>query len=154
MMKAIMGLALLGSMSASAAQAEEAKSSVHLYDIEARLLYEESGTLSDDITAMKDFVAWNTIIAEGSAKEPATDILVAVVLNSGGEVFSETPLTIRALGDGGKVLFERTFASVLVDGTAHQFLYLKDATCEGEITLEAKMGDQSRSEMIELFCGE
>ena len=123
-------------------------------DIKAHLMYEESGTISGDLTQMKDFSGWNTVIGEGSAKEPATDILIAVVLSSDKQIYNDGLLTIRALGDGGKVLFERSIAGQLVDGKAHQFLYLKDATCEGEITLEAKMGDQSRSETIELFCGE
>ena len=122
-------------------------------DIMAVLMYEKSGTLSDDLTRMEDFTGWNTIIGEGSAKEPASDIVIAVVLSSDKEIYDDGVLTILARS-GDKVIGMRKFKGLYVNTTAQRFLYLKDATCEGEITLEAKMGDQSRSEMIELFCGE
>ena len=124
-----------------------------LTDIRAHLMYEQSGTMSDDLTKMEDFVGWNTIIGEGFAKEPASDILIAVVLSSEKEIYDEGLLTIRALS-GGKVIGMRQFTGHLVDTKASSFLYLKDATCEGEIMLEASIGEQKRYEKIVLECGE
>ena len=133
---------------------EHGRGNVQIADIEMRFLYERSGTLSDDITAIKDFTAWNTLIGEGSAKEPASDVLVAVRMTAFGEVHDERTLTIRAFDSDRNPLAERTINGVGIKDSGYAHMLLEQSTCEGEIILEAAIGDQTMSEKIELFCGE
>ena len=133
---------------------EHGRGKVQIADIEVRFLYERSGTLSDDITAMKDFTAWNTLIGEGSAKESANDILIAVRITANGEVYDERTLTISAFDSDRNPLAERTINGVGIKDSGYAHMLLEQSTCEGEIILEAAIGDQTMSEKIELFCGE
>ncbi len=59
-------------------------------DILVQLFYENSGTLSEDVTKMKTVRLWNTIIGEGHAREPANSFLVSVVLSGKAGSFDHT----------------------------------------------------------------
>lgn len=124
--------------------------------IGAQLLYEGNGGLSADIAPPAKFSGWNTVIGEGDAKGPATDLLVSVTLRTAGDQMSlHMPLVLSARTASGKVLAQRTFPHVLIDnGKAVVFVLLPDATCAGKITIAAVLGRQTRSTTLSLDCGE
>ena len=126
--------------------------------IRAHLVYEETGRLSEDILAQPDFVAWNTIIGEGSAEESANDLLVMVeVTGRGGQENIEEALEIAARGDHGRVLASRRFAESLLtsdDGRVWKSLWLADVGCAGHIEISARIGRTTRQAELVLDCGE
>src|SRR5580693_1668884 len=114
---------------------------VAIEHIGAQLLYSGSGTLSRDIAPPAKFSGWNTVIGEGDAKGPATDVLISVTLKTAGEQMNlDSPVSVSARSGAGKVLAQRTFGHVLVDrGKAVLFLLLPDATCAGKVTITAAL---------------
>ena len=126
------------------------------------LFYKASGRLSEDILhRAEEFSAWNTVIGEGSAEEPADDALVILpILNgpdgSGGEAFAEAALTLRVVDARGKVLGIRKTGAVYIGngGRDHLALWLKDVTCAGPIRIEASLGAQKQQAAIAFNCGE
>jgi len=124
--------------------------------IGAQLLYASTGALSADIAPPAKFSGWNTVIGEGDAKGPATDVLISVTLKTAGEQMNlDSPVSVSARSGAGKVLAQRTFGHVLVDrGKAVLFLLLPDATCAGKVTITAALGRQTRSATLALDCGE
>jgi hypothetical protein len=126
--------------------------------IRAQLVYEETGRLSEDILAQPDFVAWNTIIGEGSAEEPANDLLVMVeVTGRGGQENIAEALEIAAQGDNGRALATRRFGESLLtsdDGHVWKSLWLSDVGCAGHIQIIARIGRSTRQAELDLDCGE
>lgn len=129
-------------------------SSFHITDIRARLLYEQSGRLSDDITDNDEFIAWNTVIGEGSALENAHDILITAVIEGDQQYFLNRPLTITVSDEGGKTLAERTIPQMLAEKQTQRSLLLQDAGCAGILKIEARLGRSTRTEEVRLPCGE
>lgn len=123
-------------------------------DIQVRLLYEASGRPSGDISADPDFAAWNLPIGEGSAKEPANDLLVTVVVAGPGEHNATAPLVITARNAKGKTLATRRISAPLLGSTTHRSLALYEVGCAGTLTLTATLGKARRTETIDLACGE
>lgn len=127
--------------------------------IRAHLVYEETGRLSADILSAPDFVAWDTIIGEGSAEEIANDLLVLVRVRGRGTGEAENieePLEIVARS-GDRVLARRRFADSLLtagDGTIWKSLFLPDIGCADEVTISATIGRSTRTATLNLDCGE
>ena len=136
--------------------AAQAPAPIKLERIRVQLIYETTGTLSPDITPPADFSLWNTIIGEGSAAEPASDILVGVELSTTDDQANATlPLKVVVRGEGGKVLATRTFDSVFLDDhRAVRSLLVPDATCAGPVVIEASFGTQRLRTPIDFACGE
>ena len=126
-----------------------------LGDIRMHLFYQGSGRLSADVSPPADFAGWNTVIGEGSAEEPATDLLVVAELRASGEQNVTTPLRVT-VQSGRRVLATRTFNGTLTSeaGRAYLPVWLRDVTCAGEIRVEVTFGRQRRSERLTLSCGE
>ena len=120
------------------------------------LLYENSGRLSGNIAPPADFTGWNTVIGEGSAEEPANDLLVLVEVVTRGEENVVQPLTVVARGARGKLLGQRRFANLLTsgDGRTWKALWLADVGCAGRIDVSATIGRSSRKAAVDLDCGE
>lgn len=132
---------------------------VALGPLTAQLYYKHSGRLSDDLLAREEpFVGWNTIIGEGSAEEPAEDLLVAVTLasNTGDGVFLEEQLELWVENAEGSRIARRVFDGVLVpyQGTVSSPLWLSDVGCVGRLELHARLGDEERIAELSLDCGE
>ena len=123
--------------------------------IGAQLLYANTGAPSGDIAPPAKFSGWNTVIGEGDAKGPATDVLVSVTLKSASQPSNlDAPVSVIAR-TATKVLAQRTFGHVLIDrGKAVLFLLLPDATCAGKVTITAALGRQTRNATLALDCGE
>ncbi|MCB2077110.1 MAG: hypothetical protein KDE55_05350 [Novosphingobium sp.] len=128
-----------------------------LGNIEARLFYQHTGRLSENILDREEpFVAWNTVIGEGSAEEPANDLLVLVTVLAGGEVFSDRALLVRIDGPDGKTLAGRRFASILTSGEGRAVMpvWVNDVGCAGDIAIHVRFGKQETVERLSLPCGE
>lgn len=149
------GAASLAVLAASTATAR-APAPIKLERIRVQLIYETTGTLSPDITPPADFSLWNTIIGEGSAAEPASDILVGVELSTTDDQANATlPLTLVVRGEGGKVLATRTFDGVFLDQhRAVRSLLVPNATCAGPVVIEASFGTQKLRTPMDFACGE
>ncbi|HEX8622069.1 MAG TPA: hypothetical protein VF718_08860 [Allosphingosinicella sp.] len=123
--------------------------------IRMQLFYEDSGRLSADISPPSDFSGWNTVIGEGSAEEPANDLLVTVELVTGAVESVAEPLTVTVRGNR-KVLGQRRFADVLTsaDGRTWKALWLTDVGCAGHVEVTATIGRSTRKAAVSLDCGE
>src|SRR5215472_11413074 len=102
-----------------------------LDSIGVQLFYETTGTLSPNIAPPMEFTAWNTIIAEGDAKEPARDLLVTAHLSVPvDEANVHVPLTIKVTARDGKIIVKRTFRSLFFQGgSTVRAVFVPDATC-------------------------
>ena len=125
--------------------------------IRAHLFYEYSGTLSEDILASKP-VLWNTVIGEGEAAEPASDVLVVVEMRGPYEGSTETPLIVEATaGQRGVILrTRRRFDHLYTEFGERRIaraLWLRDMTCE-QVTIVATHGRDRREAVIPFHCGE
>jgi hypothetical protein len=129
-------------------------SNFRIADIRARLLLEETGVLSPDISDNPDFIAWNSIIGEGSAGENANDLLVTAILAGPGEHNLRTPLVLTVRNARGRVLATRSFPSMLAGRRTYRSILVHDAGCEGALTLTARLGSSVRTERVSLDCGE
>ena len=153
----------LGLVSTGPARAAEPASAsapvVRISAIEARLWYQFGGRLSKNLLAGKEpFAGWNTIIGEGSAEEPASDLLVDVLMTGGGadEASIDDPLDIWVTNKAGKVLARRRVGNMLLprEGALHNPLWLQDVACAGKLTFHAKFRKQTRTASLSLDCGE
>jgi hypothetical protein len=146
----------LGLLAVPAGAAEPA---ARIVGIEARLFYNVSGKLSDDLLARKEpFVGWNTIIGEGGVDEPATDLLVDVtVMGEGSDAQSvEDPLAIWVTDKKGKTIASREVTYMLLPykGALHNPLWLQDIGCAGKLTFHARFRHQVKTATLSLDCGE
>ena len=127
-----------------------------LTDIRMHLFYEATGRLSPDLTQQTDFAGWNVIIGEGSAEEPANDLLVVAELKTSDEEFVRTPLRIFVTDAKGKTLASREYRTFLIPkgGRAYLPVWVKNAGCAGTVKVNVRFGNQRRLETLELECGE
>lgn len=130
--------------------------SVAITGIEARLFYEGTGVLSDNIAPPATFHGWNSMIGEGAAKQPANDLVVSVALSSDPpEASATTPLTVAVINEKGRTIAKRKFRSLYFKtGKAVKALFVPDAACIGKVTIKATLGGQTRITNVELGCGE
>jgi hypothetical protein len=134
-------------------------STVRIDRLEARLYYEGSGRLSDNLLARaKAFTGWNTIIGEGDAEEIADDLLVAVRLTVDSQEQENIagPVELTVQDASKKTIGKRTWKDVLTskDGAVVLPLWLNDVGCAGILNVTARYGAKSVSNQIELHCGE
>lgn len=175
LLKCAAGLAVLGLAAAAGAQDESVHRTlealaakgrsgptdpkgIDLGALQVRLWYTGTGRLSENIAPPAKFEAWNTVIGEGQAQEPADDALVTVdvIATSGGEENIGVPLTIIAHDAKGKVLGQRRVTDILTSHTGHavQALWLRDVTCAGTVIVEAVIGPVKKATRVNLSCGE
>lgn len=124
--------------------------------IRAHLFYENSGRLSADIAPPADFDAFNVIIGEGSAEEPANDLLVAVELR-GAPTAAAAPLRIVVRDGRGRVLAQRSIAGPFLSAEQPRVwkaVYLQDVGCAGTLRITATLGRSTRTSSVDLVCGE
>ena len=123
--------------------------------IRMQLFYEDSGRLSEDIAPPAEFSGWNTVIGEGSAKEPANDLLVTVEVLTGAVESVEQPLSVTVTGNR-KILGQRRFTDVLTsaDGRTWKALWLTNVGCAGHVEVKATIGRSTRTAAVSLDCGE
>ena len=128
----------------------------HLGEIRMYLFYTETGQLSPDVSPPHAFAGWNTIIGEGDAAGHADDLVVVAEIRADGQQFVERPLSIVARGARGGILGQRRFASALTSGAGRAYLalWLNDVTCAGDVRVTITYGAETRTETLQLHCGE
>lgn len=151
---AAIGAVVMGCMLPAAAA--EPVPVITLASIRAQLLYETTGTLSENIANNPNFATWNTTIGEGSAKEPANDMLVSVVLKSStNEANVDKPVTLIVKDDKGKVLGKRVFEMAFIKNRqVVQSLFLTNISCAGNMKIEATYLKQKKTATVAMNCGE
>lgn len=140
----------------------DAPSSVRLGRVEARLFYEETGRLSDDLLARpKPFIAWNTIIGEGDAEEAANDMLVTVRIEgdkfaNDSQEFINSPIDLTVTGPKGQLLGSRRWPNLLTSskGVVVLPLWVKNVGCAGAVTIEARYNGATKTGHLAFDCGE
>lgn len=155
----VFALLILALAAGSASAAE--KDPIAIGDVRVQLYYEHSGRLSANIAPPAKFSLWNTGAGEGSAEEPASDILVTVPVRippGDTSLFTRLPLTISARNAAGKLLGSRTFPAGMVmvpyAGMTFARLWLNDVQCAGRIGIEAIYGAQKKRALMNFACGE
>ena len=154
MTRALTALLAMAPIAQQAYAQEHRDADFRVSDIEARLLYEQTGTLSVDLSDHPEFAAWNTIIGAGSALENANDLLVSAVIEGPGQHNLETPLVITVRDADGKTIATRTVAGMLTETKTVRSIILYDVGCAGLLSLEARLGRSMRAVEIWLRCGE
>lgn len=145
---------------ALAAAVAEPVSDVTLARLEARLFYMESGRLSEDLLGRAPpFNGWNTIIGEGDAEEKADDLLVSARMEvTGGALHRlvDAPVSIIVRDAKGKLLGSRKWDHFLTSdrGVVVLPLWLNDATCAGELAIEARFQATVKRAKLHMECGE
>lgn len=157
-MRAILPALLLLLVPASPTLAAPKDDGIRIGAVRAHLYYQRSGVLSEDLVAWRPhFNGWNTVIGEGDAEEPAENLLVvATVVNPGGEAWLNEKLTLRVTGEKGRQIKERVFSGLLLadKGTLHLPMWLDDAGCIGPVTISATFRGKSVAGTLQLMCGE
>ncbi len=145
-----------GAVAALAAYPVETQAA-DLGTLRAHLFYTGTGRLSKDILSDKTFQGWNTIIGEGSAEEPANDLVVTAELRSRkGKENVDTPVEIVVRGRGDRVLARRRFTGALTSAQGRTVLpvFVPDVGCAGALNITATFGKQRKTARVELNCGE
>jgi hypothetical protein len=131
--------------------------SVRVEDIRVQLFYEHSGTLSDDLTKVKDLSLWNTIISEGIAKEPADSFLVSVVLRGKPASFEQSERVVVTVFDESKKskVLQRRFDSFLFgdEGRVVKPVFVENRTCM-PIRISARSKSNAKTINLPFKCGE
>ena len=125
-------------------------------DIKAYLIYESSGTLSDNIAPPVKFHGWNTLIGEGDARQPANDVLVMAVVSGPRGSLVPGPLSLTISDRRTKrILVSRTIDNLLfgANGEVTKGVFVPDATCT-PLEIEASIGASRRSTTLDFACAE
>lgn len=125
--------------------------------VRAHLFYERSGQLSEDIAAIGGEL-YNTVIGEGAAAEPASNLLVVVEMTAAPGSSTEVPLVIEvsALRDDPVSLVRRSYDFLYTDhGDARvaRAVWVENATCE-PLRVVATHGEERQTVDIPFLCGE
>lgn len=148
------GVMLAAVSTAVTAQEKFEDNQFRVANIQARLLYEKTGTLSEDVSDNPNFSLHNTIIGEGSAKENANDMLITAVIAGPGEHNATLPLVIEIKNDQGKLLAKKEFKQMLLGASTFRSMVIYDVGCAGVLSMTATFGASVRTEEIILACGE
>jgi hypothetical protein len=141
----------------------DSPSSVSIVAVEARLFYQETGRLSDNILDRTPaFIGHNTVIGEGDAEEYAKDMLITVRIaaqkftDPEPHKYIESPVEVIVKDRRGRIIGSRVWDSILTSdkGVEVKALWLNDATCAGEMTIIARYNGASRTSKIVMGCGE
>jgi len=132
---------------ALAAQAQPQPAS-ELGQLRAFLLSNRTGRLSEDLSPPASGGHWNRVL-EGD------DIVIVREVRTTGEQYLEVPLRLYARV-GRRTLARRTYRGILTtdEGRAYQYLIVPDAACAGDIRVTAIYGTQTRTETLQMRCGE
>ena len=129
-------------------------------DIQVRLFYHHSGSLSEDVTSEREypFILWNTSIGAGDAAEPSTAVLVTVVVSGPPGSFEPNRILEFDVEADASKPFYSSLAHLGVfgaDGFYHSGFWLNGVTCKS-LKLRARMrGETEYTEKNIVFrCGE
>ena len=135
-------------IAAAAMAVQNPRPAAELGELRAYILSNRTGRLTEDISPPDSGGHWNRVL-EGD------DIVIVAEIRTSGEQYIERPLRIVARARG-RILNQRTHNGILTtsDGRAWQPLILLNATCAGDIQVTATFGTQTRTETLQMRCGE
>ena len=157
MPNAMLAAALAVAAALSAAGGARA-ADVKVSDIKAYLYLEKSGQLSANIIGAKEAFK-NTSTGGGAAKEPASNILVEVVLtgekNTAPKIASALVNITQSGKNGQKTRTAKAFGGFQFgdSGEVHKSLFLENATCM-LLEIEVKAGKSAKTVKAEFSCDE
>jgi hypothetical protein len=126
-------------------------------EIRAQLFYGYSGALSVDLIKEKSLALWNTPMGGGGIEEPATDLLVTVVLKGPERTFDPKARLMITVFDADKnsKVKEREFRGILYGdkGQAARAVFVPDRTCT-QLRIVARTARGRMSETVPFHCGE
>jgi hypothetical protein len=137
-----------------------ASAQVAVEDIKVQFLLEQSGRLSDNISATKTLFK-NAVLAGGGAGEPADALLVTLVFTGAKntrasdkiarDMASVTVTQTTKLGP--KILLKRAFAGFQFGetGRAYKAFSLENATC-APLEVSVKIGKSQKTAKLDFEC--
>ena len=131
---------------------------VRIAEIRAYLWLERSGKLSGNLVGSKEPL-FNTIIGEGSAGEPANNLLVEIVIagdRNSAPKHASAIVNLTQAGKGGqKSVTKKGLGGFLFgdSGMVHKSIFLENATCSA-LEIEVKVGKAAKSAKLDFQCGE
>lgn len=156
----IIGRAALAAQIAAAPGAPAlAADGFEIAKVRVHLFYERSGTLSEDVAGTVE-PFFNTVIGEGAALEPASNVLVVVEMTAPAGASTETPLVIdvSAGGDSPAPLVSRSHDFLYTgygDGetSVARAVWVENATC-APLRVEVTHGADRETVEVPFLCGE
>lgn len=135
-------------IAAAALAAQNAEPASELGELRAYLISNRTGRFSEDISPPDSGGHWNRVL-EGD------DIVIVQEIRTSGHQYLERPLRIYARV-GRRTLAERTYRGILTtdEGRAYQHLVVPDSTCAGDILVTVIYGTLTRTETLQMHCGE
>lgn len=133
---------------------EESGSSA-LGDPSVRLWYPESKAYSEELVYNSDFILWNTVIGEGSAKEPTDAVRFSIPLRK-VDFPPKEGLRLIVTDANGKVLASKKFDNFDF-GSKKEIEYqiiVNNIGCAGDTNFAAKYGDYAAYTSLDFACGE
>lgn len=135
---------------AAAALAAQAQAPVasELGELKAYLISNQTGQFSEDLSPPASGGHWNRVL-EGD------DIVVMQEIRTSGHQYLDRSLRIVARV-GRRILAQRTYRGILTTdaGRAYQHLVIPDSACAGDIQVTVTYGTQTRTETLQMRCGE
>ena len=131
---------------------------VKVSDIKAYLYLEKSGRLSENIIGAKEAFV-NTSTGGGAAREPASNILIEIVLlgdKNTAPKFASALVNITQSGKNGqKSRTTKAFGGFQFGdiGEVHKSVFLENATCM-PLEIEVKAGKSTKTVKAEFSCEE
>ena len=134
---------------AALAAAQEPQPASELGELRAYILSNRTGQYSDDISPPESGGHWNRVL-EGD------DIIIVQEIRTSGEQYLERPPLRIVARVGRRILAQRTYRGILTTdaGRAYQHLIVPDSTCAGDIQVTVTYGAQTRTETLQMRCGE
>lgn len=157
-MKLIFSPVLLALCIAAPLTARAESALYKIASVKAYLFYNHSGSFSENVIDNPDFVFWNTIIGEGSAKEPSEAVLVDVVIEGPPGSYEPRSVELSATDASGSILKKSLDIGILSDkGEYHAGFWLYETGCV-PVRLTVKILGQSGEvkiiKEIPFACGE
>jgi hypothetical protein len=124
-------------------------------EIRAYLFYSTTGALSENIVGSKKSF-FNTVIGEGEAGGPASNVLIDLVLVNGGGPTQTATLKVAYKQQGRDSTLTRSWdnGTFNADEVKHESVMLENATC-WPVTIEARVGKSSaKTATLKFACGE
>lgn len=130
-------------------------------ELRAHLIYDFTGSISDNLIDNKDFIFFNAIIGEGSAIYPSHSVLIILVLRGQPGDFGNgsAMLTVRNADRGELVSRQVADVGGFSDSSGQSFVMfvLQGTGCaplDLSVQLDPSLGGQHLTGSVPFYCGE
>lgn len=153
-MRTLISGALLFMAAASARSAQP----IDLDGVSIHLFFQGAGALSEDVTTVKEFGAWNFHpFGEGiEDTETFHSFLIKVAFSAPSEIFEPGVVaTVRVTNDKKQVILKRDIRSLYIPATrkAHVAIWVEGHECE-MLNIEVKSLSKVITKRLPFACGE